>query len=136
MRRNMRYDRRRQIACYCLAAVAACSALSCADGSTEPPPPGTLGVVLQSPNGPEGALLVEIDGPVQTVETDAGHLFRNDAEGRTQILIVLESAGEIGFRIGVANRNAPPEYRIIEVAGPDDQLRGDLSGYRLSFGGP
>lgn len=120
----------------CAMAVVLFSPLACADGSTEPRPPGTLDVVLESPNGPEGALLVEIDGPLQAVETESGHLFRNDAEGRTQILIVLESAGEIGFRIGVANGADPPEYRIIEVAGPDDRLRGDLAGYRLSFGGP
>lgn len=116
--------------------LAVASLLTCADGSTEPRPPGTLTVVLESPNGPEGALLVEIDGPVRDVATENGLLFRNDAEGRTQILIVLESAGEIRFLVGVPNGADPPEYRIIEVSGPDDELRGDLAGYRLSFGEP
>ena len=117
-------------------ALAAVSFAACADGSTEPTPPGMIDVVLTSPNGPEGGLLVEIDGPVRTVETDTGHLFRNDAEGRTQVLIVLDSPGDITFSIGVPNGTALPEYRIIEVSGPDDQLRTDLSAYRLSPGAP
>ena len=117
-------------------ALAAVSLAACADGSTEPSPPGMIDVVLTSPNGPEGGLLVEIDGPIRTVETDTGHLFRNDAEGRTQVLIVLDSPGDITFSIGVPNGAALPEYRIIEVSGPDDQLRTDLSAYRLSLGAP
>ncbi|MDH3223191.1 MAG: hypothetical protein OEO23_05705 [Gemmatimonadota bacterium] len=93
-------------------------------------------MTLESPNGPEGALLVELDGTVGSAETATGHLFRHQAEGRTQLLLVLETAGEIRFRLGVPDGASPPDYRIIEVSGPDDRLRDDLSAYRLSFQPP
>jgi len=108
----------------------------CTDGGSAPHPPSAMDVTLESPNGPEGALLVELDGTVGSAETATGHLFRHQAEGRTQLLLVLETAGEIRFRLGVPDGASPPDYRIIEVSGPDDRLRDDLSAYRLSFQPP
>lgn len=111
--------------------------VACGDDSAGPrAAPGVLEARLASPHGPEGALLVEIDGPLGSVTTQTGHLFHHRAEGRTQVLVVLEDGGEIRFRIEVPDANQVPTYRIIEVSGPDDALRPDLAGYVLRFDPP
>lgn len=110
---------------------------ACGDDTASPGgSPGTLEARLTSPNGPEGALLVEIDGPLRSVSVEQGHLFHHRAEGHTQVLVVLDEPGEVRFRIDVADMDQAPPYRIIEVAGPDDTLRPDPAGYALRFTSP
>ena len=107
---------------------------SCGDDTASPgASPGTLEARLTSPNGPEGALLVEIDGALGSVSAEVGHLFHQRVEGRTMVVVVLEEAGEVRFRFDVPDVEAIPAYRIIEVSGPDDTLRGDLAGYTLQL---
>lgn len=92
-------------------------------------------MTLASPNGSEGAVLLELDVPISSLQALGGEAFQESVDGRTRIL-ALDDAGEIRFRVGVRDTREPPPYRIIEVAGPDSALRGDLSGYTLTFAVP
>jgi hypothetical protein len=115
------------------------AALTQCTSGTEPggDPTGLPGVVtyrLFSPNGTEGALLVS--GPADEV---FGVL---PGEGLTEVI-----AGEIGdvvyvavvhrfgtqsltFDADVVDTDAPPEFTLMEVVGPDDVARA-LAGYAL-----
>lgn len=109
---------------------------ACGDGSGPPEvAPGQVDVLLESPHGPEGALLVELDVAISSLQAVGGEVFQEAADGRTRLL-ALDDAGEIRFRIGVPDTKRTVTYRIIEVAGPDNVLRGDLSGYALAFSVP
>jgi len=113
---------------------ATATVLACGDESAGPTAaPGDLAVQLGSPNGPEGALLVEFDGPVSASNPAAGQLHEIRDGDVTRILVLLEAEGVIGFQLAVPDTNSPPEYRIIEVSGPDNSIRNDLAGYSLEF---
>ena len=106
----------------------------CGDGASAPPvTPGDLTVVLESPNGAEGAVLVEIDGFVSASAPAAGELYTVEDGEMTRVLVILDEAGEIRFQITVPDVREDPEYRIIEVSGPDDSVRQLLDGYTLEF---
>lgn len=92
-------------------------------------------MLLESPHGSEGALLVELDVRIFSLQAVAGEVFQVAVDGRTRLL-ALDDAGEIRFRIGVPDTGEPVAYRIIEVAGPDNVLRDDVSGYALAFSVP
>lgn len=117
-----------------LALGATVAALGCGDDSAAPEvTPGELTLRLNSPNGAEGALLVEIDGPVSVSNQAVGGLYTVQDGDITRVLVVMDEAGEIQFRITVPDVQLAPEYRIIEVSGPDDSLRAVLDGYTLEF---
>ncbi|MGI9628571.1 MAG: hypothetical protein ACR2QM_17180 [Longimicrobiales bacterium] len=109
-------------------------AAACDDGSTSPgAQPGTVTATLTSPNGPEGAALVEITAPAAQVTQATGQLYSSTDDSATQVLIVLDEAGVIRFDLALPDIQSRPTYRVLQVSGPDDRLRSDLSGYTLEF---
>ncbi len=117
-----------------LLTAAALAFLSCDEGALpEPPVPGDLAVVLLSPNGPEGAAVLETtDGGILQITSVSGQTAHWRAGGATRIVVLLDAPGEIRFRLSVDNVRSPPEITIIEVADGDNRLRDDLSGYSVS----
>ncbi len=106
-------------------------AVGCDDG---PPVPGALTVYVVSPNGLESAAIVELDGVFDQVEAaPTGAVFSEVADGRTRIVVVMRSQGDVWFQVFVPNVNEPPAATVLEVAGPSNDLRADLEGYRLQF---
>jgi hypothetical protein len=107
---------------------------ACSDGPAAPPgSPDRLGV-LQSPHGPEGAAVLEVSGgPFLEVRPDGGELHAGTADGVTRIVVVQHEPGEIRFRVRMDPSTPDPVVRILQVAGPDDVLRRDLSAYRVTF---
>lgn len=109
-------------------------AVACDDTSAAPSTqPDTFTATLTSPSGPEGGALVEVTGPVSEVTQGTGQLFSAVDGPATRILIVMGEAGTIRFDVGVPDIGAQLEYTILQVSGPDDELRTDLSGYTLEF---
>ncbi|NIR46287.1 MAG: hypothetical protein GWN99_17775, partial [Gemmatimonadetes bacterium] len=51
----------------------------------------------------------------------------------TRIVVLLDAPGTIRFTLGVEDVNRPPQLELVEVADPDNRLRGDLTGYGLEF---
>jgi hypothetical protein len=106
-------------------------AVGCDDG---PPIPGAVTVYLVSPNGLESAAIVELDGVFDQVEAaPSAAVFSEVADGRTRIVVVMRSPGDVWFQVFAPNVNEPPTATVLEVAGPLNDLRADLEGYRLQF---
>jgi hypothetical protein len=90
---------------------------------------------LAGPNGPEGAALVMLLGNRLGMISGVGSTqarYRTDSSG-TRVMLINPSGGELSFRVSVPDTTALPSFVIEQVAGPDDELRSPLSGYRLEF---
>lgn len=97
--------------------------------------PGTLTATLRSPNGPEGAAVLLLVGEgVAAVSSAGGAEAHSFSTGQaTRVVLIHPDGGSLSFDVEMADRSRPPVAVIREVAGPDDRLRSDLTGYRLEF---
>jgi hypothetical protein len=112
-----------------LALLSACGS----DGGGEPLQSLTWSAQLVSPNGAEGAAVLEIDGDVAAVRGPAGsRILTHDANGRTRVIVVLDQPGTIAFELDLAERAPKPGANVVEVSGPDDALRATTAGYSVS----
>jgi hypothetical protein len=118
--------RRAALAALTWAALAACD-----DPTGEAGPQGPLRVTLVSPNGMEGAALFElpVDGVLE-VRAPVGALVEARAGGRRQVAVLASQPSAISLLLTVADQTRPPEVRLLQVSGPDDQARA-LAGYRV-----
>ena len=89
---------------------------------------------LESPNGPEGAAVLELTGSgVQAIRATSLSLFRQPVSGGTRLLLVREPAGRLEFRVRMAAGSRPPEVRVVEVVDGEDRQRASLAGYAVDF---
>ena len=97
--------------------------------------PGTVDAVLISPNGAEGAALVVLsgDGLGAVVGLGGTEVYRSDEVGATRVVLVNRVGGDLAFQLEVADTTRLPSTFIEQVAGPDDELRVDLTTYRLEL---
>jgi hypothetical protein len=96
---------------------------------------GEYRAVLQSPNGAEGAAAIELTGPgIQSVTASGGRLFTQASGGTTRVVVVHQAAAEIAFRVIMADGQAPPAARVVEVVDGNDLPRTSLAGYSVTFG--
>ncbi len=119
----------RALAIACCLVVAACD-----DAPPEPQPvPGDLVVRLVSPNGSEGAAVLQTtDGGIQEISVEAGlQAFHWSEGGLTRIVLLRDEAGEVRFVMSVEDWRQPPQLEIVEVADEANRLRGSLVGYSL-----
>ncbi|HEX2077827.1 MAG TPA: hypothetical protein VHG08_08965 [Longimicrobium sp.] len=118
-----------------LSLLAAALALAACDGGTGSRPAGGEYIVtLESPNGHEGAAILEMtDQGVESVTASAAALFRNRISGGYRLVLVREPAGPLQFRIRLAEGNDFPDVRVIEVVDGQDQRRPSVEGYQVSF---
>lgn len=94
---------------------------------------GVYTVRLISPNGAEGAALLELTGPgIAGVSPLEGEVFSSLDGQATRALVLLTDPGEIRFRVELRGITVLPEPRVVAVAGPEDQHR-DLDGYRVEL---
>ncbi len=121
--------KRRGLGCLLVLAAGACRDAGPIGG------PGAFDAVLVSPNGAEGAALVALsgDGLGDAVGLGDTEVFRSDDSGSTRVVLVNHAGGDLAFRIEVADTTRPPSVLVEQVAGPDDELRADLSAYRLEL---
>ena len=117
-----------------LVAAAAVFLAACGTDSNEPQQALTFAVELDSPNGDEGAALLELEGDVAVVRAPAGtRIMMHRDGGATRVVVVRDEPGSIAFEVDLAEPGPAPEARVIEVSGPDDALRAVSSGYAVSF---
>jgi len=96
--------------------------------------PGFLTASLVSPNGSEGAALISIVGVgLGDVESAAGRVFTFSLGDTTRILLVLDTPGDLRFRISVPDVDKPPVGTVLQVADGENAIRPDLSEYRVRF---
>lgn len=97
--------------------------------------PGTITATLSSPNGAEGAAVVTLLGDDIGAITGVGGTEVHSRAGDSNVRIVLisEAGGELAFQVAVADTTQPPSTVVVEVAGPDDELRPTVDGYTVEF---
>jgi len=96
--------------------------------------PGTLTAALVSPNGAEGAALVEFFGQgIGAVSAVDGPLWQRSRGDTVRVFIVSETGGTLRFAVEVADTTRKPKGVVLEVSDPADEVRASLSGYALEF---
>ncbi len=117
-----------------LIALAAVTFVACGDDPTPPEPvPGDLLVTVVSPNGAEGSAVLETaEAGIVGVSADEAQVFHWRAGGLSRVVVLLDQAGELRFRLSVEDLNRPPRLRIVEVADSSNTLRPSLAGYRVT----
>lgn len=95
--------------------------------------PGVLDVRLVSPNGSEGAAVLETaDEGITEIAVEGGlQAFHWTEGGLTRIVLLRDEAGEIRFAMSVDDVNRPPQLEIVEIADGDNRLRASLTGYEI-----
>ena len=118
---------------FVLFAALALTAVSC--NSTEPKGgPGTVTAVLVSPNGPEGAVVLNVSGTVESFTgTNDVSVYTTLASGGTTVIIVRLTPGELSVNMKVANTDEPPQVTVVEVADGENRLRTSTTGYQVTF---
>ena len=95
--------------------------------------PGTLTATVVSPNGDEGAAVVEVFGPgITGVASLEGRAFSERRGDTLRVVVVREDgAGTLRFALSVADTTQLFGGTVLEVAGPDDALRSSVATYTL-----
>ena len=110
--------------------------LACDSTPAEVTGPGELQAVLVSPNGPEGAAVIELAGVgmgAVTAFRGSGRVFAERAGAILRVVVVLDKPGEIRFRIAVDDVSNPPTGVVLEIADGSNEIRQSLSGYSVEF---
>ena len=97
--------------------------------------PGTITATVVGPNGAEGAaVVVLLEAGVTNVEgvgdTEA---FSEPGANATQVVLINPTGGALTFRADVTDTTLPPASVVQQVAGPDDELRPDVTVYSLEY---
>lgn len=94
--------------------------------------PGTMTVTVDSPQGAEGAAVVDLVGPgLGGASALDGRVFSEPRGDTLRVVVVAEPAGTLRFGVEVPDTTRPPVATLHEVAGPDDRLRVPFGGYRV-----
>ena len=124
-----------------LLAVLAAAACDGGGGTGAASEGGEYIAALQSPNGHEGAAMLEMtmDG-VEDVSASSATLFRQPVSGGVRMMLIRDAAGRVEFRVRMAPGHEMPAVRVIQVVDPDDNVRASTDGYEVTFtrtrGGP
>ena len=110
-------------------AVAACSDFGPSLG------PGILTATLRSPNGNEGAAVLILlgDGVIDVNAVGSTEAYATTSGETTRVVLINQSGGTLTVDVELSDRRRRPVALVQEVAGPDDELRSDLSGYRVEL---
>jgi len=97
--------------------------------------PGTLQATLSSPNGEEGAavLLFIGEGVLDVNAVGDTEAYAIASSATTRVVLINHAGGTLSVEVRVADRSRPLVALVQEVAGPDDELRSDLSAYRVEL---
>jgi hypothetical protein len=108
---------------------------ACSDSPVTPSGPGELLVVVESPHGAEGAVLLEVSGstPISVrAENPPGDLlFMEAVEGVTLVVLIRTEPGELSLLMEVEAVDDPPTIEVLSVVDGDDQLREEIGGYSI-----
>ncbi|NIM51255.1 MAG: hypothetical protein GTN62_15045 [Gemmatimonadales bacterium] len=115
-----------------LAGLLAVAVISC-EGPAEPVP-GALQAELVSPDGDNGAAVLEFSGAaISRVTPTEGMAYSNQVGDVTRVVVILDTPGRISLELSVDDINTPPAATVLEVADGNNQLRSALSGYTVRY---
>ena len=104
---------------------------ACHDGSS-PKPSGAAGRIV-SPNGAEGAAVIEFAGVVSSIDVPGGVGYLSSTGGVTRAALILQQAGTIRFSLPGVPLGAGPAATVIEVADGSNQPRAVVAGYTVTY---
>jgi hypothetical protein len=119
-----------------LALVPALLALAACEGGTgaSSSAGGEYLAALQSPNGPEGAAMLELTGGgVEAIAAASATLFQQPVNGGVRLMLIREAPGRVEFRLIVAPGSELPTVRVVQVVDGDDNVRPSTDGYEVTF---
>lgn len=125
---------RRVLSCSMVVAALSSSALAGCSGDKGPTEQlsGAVGRVV-SPNGAEGAAVIELAGVVDSVVVAGGQAFLKSANGVTRAALVLERPGLIRFSLPRLVKGSGPAATVVQVADGNNQLRPNAGAYRVDY---
>jgi len=89
-----------------------------------------------SPNGLEGAAVLELDGSfADAISVASGRVFTHASGGVTRVVLVRDTPGELAFTLTLDAPGSPPDVRLLQVADGANDLRAFLHRYRVEFTG-
>lgn len=92
------------------------------------------GAVLQSPNGAEGAAVIEVAGNgISDIASDADQFYSSIPGPRTRLVLILNDPGTIRFTVTAVGGEDPPTATVIGVSDGTNQRRTSLAGYAVEF---
>lgn len=90
--------------------------------------------VLVSPNGPEGAVVLDIRGRgIGAIEADSAQIFIARDGPDLRVILIREVPGAIRFRLRVVDTRAVFDARVVAAANGANEPRGDVDGYRVAW---
>jgi hypothetical protein len=102
--------------------------------STRPDGPGTLTAVVTSPNGAEGAAVLDIEGTVESVTANSNvSLYLTPSGQATRAILVRLTPGELSMKVSLPDVSRTPQITVVEVADGDNKLRPSVSGYHVEL---
>lgn len=110
--------------------------LACDSTPAEVTGPGELQALLISPNGAEGAAVIELAGEgigAVTAFPGSGRVFAERVGSTVRVVVVLDQPGEIRFRVAVDDVSDPPTGAVLEIADGSNEMRQSLAGYSVEF---
>lgn len=114
-------------------AVAALAFAGC-EGSTRPDGPGTVSASLVSPNGAEGAAILDVIGSVDAFNGSSDvSVFTTPIANGTRVIVVRLNPGTLEMSMRIPDVSNPPAITVVEVAAGDDRLRTSVAGYGVEI---
>jgi hypothetical protein len=132
--KTSRPSRRIAILLCCVAAWAA----ACNTDPAQPSEGETRGARLQafvvSPNGAEGAAVIEVEGRrVVGITAAAGQVFVSRSGDILRAVIVRDDPGPIEFTVRVLDPRFPVATRVLQVADGENRVRPNVDGYQVEL---
>ncbi|MEO7521978.1 MAG: hypothetical protein ABIW79_09195 [Gemmatimonas sp.] len=111
------------------------AAVACERATSPASGPGAVATKLVSPNGDDGAALLEFSAGVQSVSAPAGTtaFLERLPDGAVRVLLVRETPGRFEFSLRVADRASLPTARVLDVSDAVDVPRTDVTVYRIEY---
>jgi len=103
------------------------------DSPARPGGRGNLTAVITSPNGDEGAAVLDVNGTVDAfVGSSDVSVYTTPAPSGTRVVLVRMTPGALSVTLTVPDISRPPTISIVEIADGADHLRASLAGYTVA----
>ena len=117
-----------------IAVAAAALLLSACDNSNRPGGGGSISAVVVSPNGDEGAAVLDVVGTVESFTgTDGVSVYTTPTSTGTRVVLVRLTPGTLSMKLSVQDQDQLPAISVVEVADPDDRVRPSIAGYTVEL---
>ena len=108
--------------------VAAC------DNSARPGGGGNVDAVLVSPNGDEGAAVLDVTGTVESFTgTEGVSVYTTPTSTGTRVVLVRLTPGTLSMKLSLQDQDRLPAISVVEVADGDDRVRQSVAGYTVEL---